>query len=177
MSVWLADEAATLRAGAALGQALTACARRAAPGRAQSVMDASIELAPSGLHVHLLGGLGAGKTTLARGLLRAMGVAGAVKSPTYTLVEPYQTTHWDVFHFDLYRLNDAEELELLGARDYFRSGALCLVEWPSKGASALPAPSLIVSLHVEKDGRRLHFESRDAPGKVLEEGLNARLKS
>jgi tRNA threonylcarbamoyl adenosine modification protein YjeE len=106
MSVWLADEAATLRAGAALANALQTCWQHGPAGSAQELASSSSTLVEGGNHIHLLGGLGAGKTTLVRGLLRAMGVVGAVKSPTYTLVEPYQTAHWEVFHFDLYRLGD-----------------------------------------------------------------------
>ena len=167
MRVWLADEAATLRAGAALALVLDELCEPAGKPLANGTV---------GLHVHLLGGLGVGKTTLVRGLLRAMGVRGAVKSPTYTLVEPYQTAHWEVFHFDLYRLADAEELELLGARDYFHSAALCVFEWPSRGVGGLPAPSLVLSLAVEKDGRKMLIEAHDVPGMVLKTGLQMRLK-
>ena len=167
MRIWLADEAATLRTGAALALALDEyCVSADKP----SANDTA------GLHVHLLGGLGAGKTTLVRGLLRAMGARGAVKSPTYTLVEPYQTAHWEVLHFDLYRLADAQELELLGARDYFRSGALCIFEWPSRGVGGLPAPSLVLRLAAEKDGRQLQIDAHDVPGMRLKTGLQVRLK-
>ena len=167
MRVWLADEAATLRAGAALALALDEfCVSAGTPPTTVT----------AGLHVHLLGGLGVGKTTLVRGLLRAMGVTGAVKSPTYTLVEPYRTAHWEVFHFDLYRLADAQELELIGARDYFRCGALCVFEWPSRGVGGLPAPSLVLRLAAEKDGRQLQIEAQDAPGMMLKTALQTRMK-
>lgn len=115
-------------------------------------------LARAGLRegaVYLAGDLGAGKTTFVRGFLRALGVAGPIRSPTFTLVEEYRAGAAAVVHYDLYRLSDAEELEYLGVRDHLGSGALCLFEWPERGAGVLPAPVLDVRFdHPPGDGAR-----------------------
>lgn len=108
--------------------------------------------------VHLIGDLGAGKTTLARGWLRAAGHAGAVRSPTYTLIEPYEALATPIYHLDLYRLADAEELEFIGLRDWVDTGLL-LIEWPERGAGVLPAPGLTVSLAAVDGGRVVTLEA------------------
>jgi tRNA threonylcarbamoyladenosine biosynthesis protein TsaE len=96
--------------------------------------------------VYLYGDLGTGKTTLVRALLRARGIAGTVRSPTYTLVESYETAAGEVFHLDLYRLADAEELYFIGIDEVDSAQALTLVEWPQRGHGVLPAPDLVVKL-------------------------------
>lgn len=123
--------------------------------------------------IFLLGDLGMGKTTLSRGVLRGCGHAGSVKSPTYTLVEPYDTPAGPVYHFDLYRLTDPEELEYLGIRDYFTEGALCLVEWPDKGAGILPSADLEVRLSVCGSGRELELTAITQKGRDMVDKLNS----
>ncbi|MFQ3787762.1 tRNA (adenosine(37)-N6)-threonylcarbamoyltransferase complex ATPase subunit type 1 TsaE [Halomonas sp. A29] len=122
--------------------------------------------------IYLEGELGAGKTTLTRGILRAHGHAGAVKSPTYTLVEPYELTEGRVYHFDLYRLGDPEELEFIGGRDLFTDDALCIVEWPSRGKGWLPLPDLSVALSLCGSGREALLEAHTEHGRVLLEALS-----
>ncbi len=117
--------------------------------------------------VHLQGELGAGKTTLARGILRAHGHRGAVKSPTYTLVEPYELGGVRVHHFDLYRLGDPEELEFIGGRDLMTADALCLIEWPERGEGWLPTPDLVVTLSLADMGRRADLEAFSDRGECV----------
>ena len=131
----LADEQQTLEMGAKLAQVL-----------------------PSKGVVFLHGPLGAGKTTLVRGLLLALGHKGSTKSPTYTIVEPYELPDRRIFHFDLYRIADPEELEYLGFRDYLQEDCVCLIEWPEKGDAFLPAADLELSLSYEGEARSIKLK-------------------
>ncbi|MCS3902387.1 tRNA threonylcarbamoyladenosine biosynthesis protein TsaE [Methylohalomonas lacus] len=112
---------------------------------------------PAAVMIQLHGPLGAGKTTLVRGFLRAVGVTGAIKSPTYTLVEPYAVAGRQFYHFDLYRLEDPEALEMLGFRDYLDAGSVCLIEWPEQAAGLLPAADIDVRIEVTPQGRRVNL--------------------
>jgi tRNA threonylcarbamoyladenosine biosynthesis protein TsaE len=113
------------------------------------------ELATDAL-VFLHGDLGAGKTTLVRGILRGLGYAGAVKSPTYTLLEPYERGSRRVYHFDFYRIVDSQELEFIGIDELMNSDALKLVEWPERAEDRLPEPD--VELHLRQEGEGRHLE-------------------
>ncbi len=137
----MADEAATLAFGASLAKAIE-----------------------PDLTIYLHGDLGAGKTTLVRGLLHGLGFAGKVKSPTYTLVEPYeisdpQGASLSLYHFDLYRFNDEEEWEAAGFRDYFNPNSVCLIEWPEKAVHILPTPDIDIHLNLKDAGRMVRLKA------------------
>ncbi|MEH6444037.1 MAG: tRNA (adenosine(37)-N6)-threonylcarbamoyltransferase complex ATPase subunit type 1 TsaE [Oceanospirillaceae bacterium] len=123
--------------------------------------------------VFLRGDLGLGKTTLSRGVIQAAGHKGAVKSPTYTLVEPYEFEDCIVHHFDLYRLSDPEELEYLGIRDYFSNNMLSLIEWPDKGTGFLPCPDLEIMLSLQGEGRLLTYCAFSEKGRQAVASLNS----
>jgi len=144
MALRIADAAAMQRLGAALAAA-----------------------ARPGARLYLSGDLGAGKTTLVRGFLQGRGYRGTVKSPTYTLVESYPLAGALVHHFDLYRLAGADELELIGARDYFDASAICLVEWPEHGAPLLPRADLTLTIQLAGRARRVHLHPASGTGHAL----------
>lgn len=149
----LMGEAATLSAGAQFAQYLTA------------------HPSPRGLVIYLHGDLGAGKTTFTRGFIQGLGFIGRVKSPTYTLVEPYVFSRYTIYHFDLYRFTDEDEWEASGFREYFNSNSICLVEWPEKAGDCLPAPDFDVYLMHADCERNIHIlcRSQQAQGFDLTE--------
>ena len=142
MTRLLPDEASTLAFGAALAKVLV-----------------------PGLTIYLVGDLGAGKTTLTRGVLRGLGYGGKVKSPTYTLVELYTVSSLYLYHFDFYRFADPQEWEEAGFRDYFNAETVCLVEWPEKAGDLLPIPDLRIELEVQQNGRSLQVHAETETGK------------
>ena len=142
MTRFLPDETATLALGAALAGALT-----------------------PGLTIYLVGDLGAGKTTLARGVLRGLGYTGKVKSPTYTLVEVYTVSSLYLYHFDFYRFADPREWVDAGFREHFNPDTVCLVEWPEKAGEFLPVPDVRIVLSVAENGRSLQAIAETEAGK------------
>ncbi|WP_404363931.1 tRNA (adenosine(37)-N6)-threonylcarbamoyltransferase complex ATPase subunit type 1 TsaE [Marinobacter sp.] len=144
---FLPDEAATGELGRQLAEQITAQGQ--------------------GAVIFLEGELGMGKTTLSRGLIRGLGHEGAVKSPTYTLVEPYEHLTPVTYHFDLYRLGDPEELEYMGIRDYFQSDRVCLIEWAERGQGVLPEADLVVRLGKMKEGRQARLIAGTDAGNQL----------
>jgi tRNA threonylcarbamoyladenosine biosynthesis protein TsaE len=158
LTLQLPDEAATLALGAAL----------AAQVGAMPAVNAI---------VNLEGDLGAGKTTLVRGWLRALGDAGPVKSPTYTLVELHAVSGLDLYHFDFYRFNQPEEYLDAGLDEYFAGAGIRLVEWPDKAAPYLPAPDLSVRLTLGGEGRCASIEAHGQRGRQWLSGLAKSLSS
>ena len=154
LNVALPGEAATLALGAAL-------AAQARPGRV----------------LHLSGELGAGKTTLVRGLLRALGYAGRVKSPTYTLVELYTASRLSLYHFDFYRFSDPNEWLSSGFRDAFNPETLCIVEWPERAAGLLSPPDLSVGLEYSDAGRAATLVAHSPAGEDWLDSASQRLPS
>lgn len=120
-----------------------------------------------GTILFLYGSLGAGKTTLVRALLNGLGYQDKVKSPTYALVEPYDINGCAIFHFDLYRVQDAQELYSMGMEEYFTPQSICLIEWPERGLSVLPTADIVCHLTFKDEGRDLYIETYTKRGKKL----------
>lgn len=162
----LKDEAATLEFGARLAAATF-------QAQDQMTIDArpGVGIPHVGGMIYLQGDLGVGKTTLTRGLMRAFGYSAAVKSPTYALVEPYEFELCNIYHFDLYRLVDSEEVAYLGADEYFSPSNLCLVEWAEKGAKWLPGADLLIDIASKGTGRRLTCQSLTEKGNTIAKRL------
>lgn len=145
--------------------------RRAATVEEMEALGAKVShLLRPGLMLFFHGELGAGKTTLIRGTLHGLGYRGAVKSPTYTLVESYPFAKLTVHHFDLYRMKSAEELEFLGIRDYLGGNNLCLIEWAERGAGMLPAPDIDIRIERQETGRLVRFTAGTETGAALLHG-------
>jgi tRNA threonylcarbamoyladenosine biosynthesis protein TsaE len=137
-----------------------------------------LAVACAGQHplIYLSGDLGAGKTTLTRGFLRRLGYTGPVKSPTYTLIEPYEVDHQRLFHLDLYRVADPAELEYLGLREILTEPATLLVEWPECGAGWLPEPDIRLHIGHLPDGRRVGIDIGSPRGALIVERLRQHLQ-
>lgn len=126
----------------------------------------------AGTVIHLSGELGSGKTSFARGFINALGYEGAVRSPTYTIVQSYPGRQHMIYHFDLYRLAEPEELEALGIRDYFDGEAICLLEWPEKGTGFLPDPDIEIRFDYSYQARSMTFTCRSEKGHTIIENID-----
>lgn len=127
----------------------------------QTIAAAFAACCPKGTVVYLQGEMGAGKTTFSRAFLRGLGFEGAVKSPTYTLVEPYELPEVTVYHFDLYRLQHPSELIELAVEEYCVHDSICLIEWPERGGEFLPKPDITCQLQVQQDARVLNLTAHN----------------
>jgi tRNA threonylcarbamoyladenosine biosynthesis protein TsaE len=136
-------------------------------GATRDLGGALAKLVAPGMTLYLSGELGAGKTTLARGLIHGLGYEGRVKSPTYSLVELYVVSGLNLYHFDFYRFTEARELRDAGLGEYFNEASLCLVEWPERARELLPAPDLAITLEIDDAGDKAAvLQADDAGGRI-----------
>lgn len=166
IQLFLENEAATIAFGQKLARATFA--EYSKEGKS---IERGIGVATFGGVIYLNGDLGAGKTTLVRGFMRGYGYEGAVKSPTYTIVEPYEFAKCHIYHFDLYRLADPEEVEYLGAEEYFSASNLCLIEWADRGLRIIPAADLTIDLETQGTGRLLNCQIHSEKGHKIAKRL------
>ena len=157
----LIDEAAMLQFGNRIAVALSLGLKNTLEN------DCPVKAPEQALLIALQGDLGAGKTTLSRGVLLGLGHTGAVKSPTYTLVEPYELLIGQICHFDFYRLQDPEELEYMGFRDYLVESRLCLIEWPERGAGFLPEADILIEIVQLDKGRKVTIRGQSEQAKII----------
>ncbi len=158
----LPDERATVGLGTAL---------------AAAIAEASAAIRTQGLVISITGQLGAGKTSLIRAALRSLGVTGAIKSPSFALVEPYVVSSLDFYHFDFYRLADPEEFSLAGFRELFGPASVCLIEWPEKAGRYLPAADLQIALQVSGEGRHAVLAATNELGATCLQRVETELES
>ncbi|OOF65861.1 tRNA (adenosine(37)-N6)-threonylcarbamoyltransferase complex ATPase subunit type 1 TsaE [Rodentibacter sp. Ppn85] len=149
LTQYIPDESTMLRFGKKLAETILKCHTKRA------------------VILYFNGDLGAGKTTLTRGMVQGLGFQGNVKSPTYTLVEEYNIAGKMIYHFDLYRLADPEELEFMGIRDYFAKDSICLIEWAEKGNGILPSADLLVNIDYYDDARNITLIAQSARGEQI----------
>jgi tRNA threonylcarbamoyladenosine biosynthesis protein TsaE len=159
LEYFLADERDTIAVGESLAKVVLTQGEQS-------------DKAQPALIVYLNGDLGAGKTTLTRGFVSGMGHQGNVKSPTYTLVEPYELSPWHIYHFDLYRLSDPEELEYMGIRDYFSENCCCFIEWPEKGTGILAKADIVIDLDYQDEQRKVKLCAFSVRGETVLQGYS-----
>jgi tRNA threonylcarbamoyladenosine biosynthesis protein TsaE len=162
LALLLADEQATCALGAAIADALIS-------------LTSAIE--DAGMSIALVGELGSGKTAIVRALLRRLGIVGAVKSPTFALLEPYEVSSLHLYHFDFYRFKSPREFVESGFSEFFRPGSICLVEWPERAGEYLPAADLSIRMGILESGRRAAIDANTKIGEQCLDQIRTTLKA